>query len=65
MCPNPSKQSFFSFEEAENRYAEMLANPIFRNANLADWAYRCQCGKWHMTSRHDRYLGARPMLEGR
>lgn len=60
-CPSPSKQRFASFDEAKASYQRNLANPVIRNIVLADWGYRCQCGAWHRTKRHDRFLGGVPL----
>lgn len=56
-CPTPSKRRYSAFVDAQRSYQNNLTNPVMRSMVIADWAYKCQCGAWHRTHRHDRYLG--------
>lgn len=56
-CPTPSKQVFESVDDAREAYERNLVNPVMIGMQIADYAYRCQCGKFHRTHRHDHYLG--------
>lgn len=53
-CPTPSKLSYPSIEAAAESFAR---NSDATDPTRADWAYRCQCGKWHRTKSHRPHLG--------
>lgn len=52
-CPTPSKRSFASVDEAQEHYLAELARPEVhaRGGLVANFAYRCPCGRWHRSSK--------------
>lgn len=60
-CPTPSKRRYPDIEAARASLERDEANQAMRHLDLADWAYKCNCGAWHRTRRHDRFLGGVPL----